>query len=71
MAKFSIKSIKTSEEFDSYINFIENEIKLFNDMKSMIVARISQDRQYCRSILMNTIKKGNYLDGFIIEKVSD
>ena len=69
MIKFSIKSIKSSEEFDSYISFIENEIKLFNEIRTMILARVSQDRQYSKSVLTNTIRRGNYLDGFIIEKV--
>lgn len=70
MFKFPIKSIKTLEEFNSYISFIENEVKVFNEMKSLITGRITVDRRYIRDVVKeSTSKRRNLLDGFIIEKV--
>ena len=70
MSKFQITSIKSSEEFDAYISFIDNEVKLFIDIRSMILSRIKEDKEYSKKIISNTLfKQKSLLDGFIIEKV--
>jgi hypothetical protein len=71
--KFPIKSIRSLEEFKSYISFIENKVKVLNEVKSMITARIRLDKQYSKDIIADTtvssFSRKNILDGFIIEKV--
>lgn len=69
MVKLAIKSIKSQDEFDSYLVFIDNTVKVYNEVRSVILSRISIDKQYYRNVLAQSGKRNNYLDGFIIEKV--
>ena len=70
LMKCQIKNIKSAEEFETYKEFIDNEIKLLYDIRSMILSRISLDKDYSRNIVRNTLLKRNCnLDGFIMEKV--
>ena len=73
MLKFPIRSVKSLEEFKSYVSFIENKIRVLNEVKSMITARISLDKKYSQDVIADSTitvsKRRNLLDGFIIDKV--
>ena len=73
MLKFPIRSVKSLEEFKSYVSFIENKIRVLNEVKSMITARISLDKKYSKDVIADSTitvsKRRNLLDGFIIDKV--
>ena len=73
MLKFPIKGIKTIDEFNSVVSFLENKIRALNEVKLMIKERIKIDRKYCKDIVADSTvpmnRRRHLLDGFIIDKV--
>lgn len=68
--KFKLNELKSQEEYDTLINFISNELKLLESVKSMITARINIDRQYAKDIsTKTTLKAERTLEGFLLVNV--
>ena len=64
------KIVKTQEKFNSLLTFTENEIKVLENARFLILSRIEADKNYCKTSLKNVlIPKNNTLDGFVMEKV--
>ena len=70
MTSLSIKDIKTKEAYNALIEYTDNEVKVLQNVKLSIKAKLEADKKNSKELMSDIIAPNtNFLDGFTLEQV--
>lgn len=70
MTSLAIKDIKTKEAFNSLLEYTDNEVRVLQNVKLSVKAKLEADKKNSKELLTDIIAPiTNFLDGFPLEQV--